>query len=381
MKVPLLDLKRQYDSIREEIEPAAKEVFESQWFIHGPRAEEFEKAMAEYCGSEYAVGVASGSDALLISLMSAGVGQDALVITTPFTFFATAGAVARIGAKPVFVDIDEKTYNLDPEKLKELIDTMDDGQRSKIKAVIPVHLYGQCADMEPILEIARDLDITVIEDAAQAIGAEYKFASGSIKRAGSMGDYGCFSFFPSKNLGAFGDGGMVITNNRELMERLKIMRDHGQSPKYYYHLIGGNFRLDALQAAVLSIKLKHLDSWSEGRIENAGKYRELFSKNGLPDTLLPVKKEERHIYNQYVINAGDKRDLLKEHLLASGIGCEIYYPLCLHEQKCFQYLGYNSGEFPVSENAAKNTLAIPVFSELNDDEIAYVVDIISDFVN
>lgn len=381
MKVPLLDLKRQYEIIREEIEPAAIEVFESQWFIHGPRVEEFEKAMAEYCGSEYAVGISSGSDALLISLMSAGIGQDDRVITTPYTFFATAGAVARVGAKPIFVDIDEKTYNLDPEKLKEKIDSMDDNQRSKLKAIIPVHLYGQCADMEPILDIARDLDLVVIEDAAQAIGAEYKFSSGSIKRAGSMGDYGCFSFFPSKNLGAFGDGGMVITNNRELGERLKVMRDHGQNPKYYYNLIGGNFRLDALQAAILSIKLKYLDHWSEGRIENAAKYQELFSKKGLPATVLPFKKEERHIYNQYIINVGGKRDLLKEHLLAKGIVCEIYYPLCLHEQKCFQYLGYNSGEFPVAENAAKNTLAIPVFAELEDDEIFYVVDIISNFIN
>lgn len=381
MKVPLLDLTRQYDSIREEIESAAIEVFESQRFIHGPRVEEFESAMAEYCGSKYAVGVSSGSDALIISLMCAGIGQDDLVVTTPFTFFATAGAIARVGAKPVFVDIDDKTYNLDPAKLRELVSSLSEEERSKLKAVIPVHLYGQCADMEPILETAAKYDLTVIEDAAQAIGSEYRFSDGSVKRAGSMGDYGCFSFFPSKNLGAFGDAGMVITNSRELSERLKIMRDHGQDPKYYYQFIGGNFRLDALQAAILSIKLRQLDQWSEGRIKNAEKYRKLFNEKDVSGIILPFKKEARHIYNQYIISTEKNRDSLKEYLIDNGIGCEIYYPLCLHEQKCFKYLGYRSGDFPVSEKAAKNTLAIPVFSELTSEEISYVVDIISDFAN
>ncbi len=381
MKVPLLDLTRQYDTIRDEIESAAIEVFESQRFIHGPKVEEFEQAMAEYCGSKYAVGVSSGSDALLISLMSAGIGQGDLVITTPFTFFATAGAIARVGAKPVFADIDSDTYNLDPVKFKELLYSLGKDQAARVKAVIPVHLYGQCADMEPILEAAQEFGLIVIEDAAQAIGSEYRFSDGSVKRAGSMGDYGCFSFFPSKNLGAFGDAGMVTTNSPELNERLKTMRDHGQNPKYYYRMIGGNFRLDALQAAILSIKLKYLDKWSKGRIKNAGIYKKLFHEKNISDIMLPVEKEVRHIYNQYVINTGESRDSLKEYLLANGVGCEIYYPLCLHEQDCFKYLEYKSNDFPVSEKAAKNTLAIPIFSELTGEELGYVSDIIGDFFN
>jgi len=381
LKVPLLDLTRQYESIREEIESAAIEVFESQRFIGGPKIEEFERVMAEYCGSKYAVGVSSGSDALLISLMVEGIGSGDLVITTPYTFFATAGAIARVGAKPVFVDINEKTYNIDPEKLNELVNSFNDGQRSKLKAIIPVHLYGQCADMGPILETAKELGIIVIEDAAQAIGSEYEFGDASVKRAGSMGDYGCFSFFPSKNLGAFGDGGMVTTNSRESYNRLKSMRNHGQNPKYYYESVGGNFRLDALQAAILTIKLKYLDQWSERRIKNAETYRTLFEQKGISGIELPYKKEARHIYNQYVINAGAKRDSLKEYLLSNGIGCEIYYPLCLHEQECFKYLSYNSGDFPVSEEAAKNTLAIPVYPELDQEELSYIVDIFDDFIN
>lgn len=379
MKVPLLDLKKQYDSIRDEIEPAASEVFETQYFIGGPNVEDFERKIADYCGCKYAVGVSSGSDALLISLMVAGIGQDDLVITTPYTFFATAGAVARVGAKPVFVDINEQTYNLDPDKMDELISGLNTEQHSRLKAIIPVHLYGQCADMEPILKIAKENGLLVIEDAAQAIGAEYRFSDGSVKRAGTMGDYGCFSFYPTKNLGAFGEGGLVTCNDEALDKKLRIYRNHGDVRRYYHDFIGGNFRLDALQAAILNIKLKYLDKWSDERIYIASSYKTLFEEKTVNDIVLPFKKEERHIYHQYVINAGEQRDSLKEYLLENDVGCEIYYPVSLHEQKCFSYLGYKSGDFPVSEKAAKTSLAIPVYPELTTEQQAYIVDIISDF--
>jgi dTDP-4-amino-4,6-dideoxygalactose transaminase len=379
LEVSLLDLKKQYDSIRDEIVRAALEVFETQYFIGGPNVEDFERKIADYCGCKYAVGVSSGSDALLISLMVAGIGQDDLVITTPYTFFATAGAIARIGAKPVFVDINEQTYNLDPEKLGELISGLDTDQRSRIKAIIPVHLYGQCADMEPILKIAKEYGFLVIEDAAQAVGAEYRFSDGSVKKAGTMGDYGCFSFYPTKNLGAFGEGGLVTCNDEALDKKLRIFRNHGDVRRYYHEYIGGNFRLDALQAAILKIKLKYLDKWSDERIYNAASYKTLFEEKTVNDIVLPVEKEERHIYHQYVINAGEQRDSLKEYLLENVVGCEVYYPVSLHEQKCFSYLGYKSGDFPVSEKAAKTSLAIPVFPELTADELSYVVDIISNF--
>ncbi|MGD9162677.1 MAG: DegT/DnrJ/EryC1/StrS family aminotransferase [Desulfobacteraceae bacterium] len=381
MKVPLLDLKKQYDSIRDEIVPAALEVFESQRFSFGPKVEEFERAMAEYCGSGYAVGVSSGSDALLMSLMVAGIGRGDLVITTPYTFFATAGAIARVGADPVFVDIDERTYNIDPRKLKEYVSDLSAEKRSKIKAIIPVHLYGQCADMEPILEIAGELgpDVKVIEDAAQAIGAEYRFSDGKIKKAGTMGDYGCFSFYPTKNLGAFGEGGLVTCNDKDLYDQLKTFRNHGDTSRYVHEYVGGNFRLESLQAAILTIKLKYLDKWTDKRIYNAASYKTLFEEKTVDDIALPYKKEERHIYHQYVINAGEQRDSLKEYLLENGVGCEVYYPVPLHEQKCFSYLGYKSGDFPVSEKASKISLAIPVFPELTKDEQVYIVDIISNF--
>jgi dTDP-4-amino-4,6-dideoxygalactose transaminase len=379
LKVPLLDLQKQYDSIRDEIVPAALEVFETQYFIGGPNVEDFERKIADYCGSTYAVGVSSGSDALILSLMVAGIGQGDLVITTPYTFFATAGAIVRMGAKPVFVDIDEETYNVDPEKIREFISGCSDEERSHLKAIIPVHLYGQCADMEPILAIAKEYDLIVIEDAAQAIGAEYRFSDGSVKRAGTMGDYGCFSFYPTKNLGAFGEGGLITCNKEALNKMLRIYRNHGDVKRYYHDYIGGNFRLDALQAVILKIKLKYLDKWTDERIYNASSYKLLFEEKNVNDIRLPFKKEERHIYHQYVINAGERRDALKEYLQKNEIGCEVYYPVPLHEQKCFSYLGYKSGDLPISENASKTSLAIPVYPELKKEEQEYIVDKISNF--
>ena len=380
MKVPLLDLKAQFEGIKDEIMTVVEDVFDSQQFILGPRVEAFEKTVADYCGCKYAVGVSSGSDALLISLMAAGVGQGDLVITTPYTFFASAGCIARVGATPIFVDIDERTYNMDPDKLDRTLSALDDQYKARIKAIMPIHLFGQCAEMEAILETARNADMVVIEDAAQAIGAEYAFSDGSIKRAGSMGEYGCFSFFPSKNLGAFGDGGMVTTDREDHYEYLKIMRTHGASPKYYHAVIGGNFRLDALQAAILSVKLKYLDGWTGRRIENARLYRHLFQKKGLEKFLsLPLEKEKRHIYNQYVIRVKNRRDELKQFLSERGIGSEIYYPVPLHMQDCFKYLNYRPEDYPLSADAAAKTLALPIYPELSEEQICYVVDIIDSF--
>jgi dTDP-4-amino-4,6-dideoxygalactose transaminase len=380
LKVPLLDLKKQYEKIKDEIMLAAEEVFKSQQFILGPKVEELEERIAEYSGCEYAVGVSSGTDALLISLMTAGVVHGDMVITTPYTFFATVGAITRLGALPVFVDIDKRTYNIDPAKLAEVLGSMNKAQRSRIKAVIPVHLYGQCADMEIIIKIAGEYNLIVIEDAAQAIGAEYKFSDGSIKRAGSMGDYGCFSFYPTKNLGAFGEGGMVTTNNGDIYKRLKILRNHGDVGRYNHDYIGGNFRLDALQAAILLVKLRYLDEWTERRIRNADTYRDLFKDAGISDISLPFKKENRHIYNQFVIRVKDKRDELKKFLTDKGIGCEIYYPVPLHIQKCFRDLiSYKMEDFPVSMESASSTLALPIYPELSKGQLRYVVDTVKNF--
>jgi dTDP-4-amino-4,6-dideoxygalactose transaminase len=357
---------------------AAKEVFESQQFILGPKVQELEEKIAAYSGCRYAVGVSSGTDALLISLMSAGIGHGDLVITTPFTFFATVGAIVRVGARPVFVDIDKSTYNVDPVKLDETIGSMTEEQKSRLKAIVPIHLYGQCADMEPILKTAKTHGLFVIEDAAQAIGSEYELSDKTVKRAGSMGNYGCFSFFPSKNLGAFGDGGMVTTNEAENYEKLKIMRVHGSEPKYYHKLVGGNFRLDALQASVLIVKLGYLDAWTEKRRENARRYRDLIQQEGLDSSgiHLPGEKEKRHIYNQFVIGVDLDRDGLRDYLLRNGVGSEVYYPVPLHLQECFGYLGYGPQDFPVSEDAARRTLALPIYPELTPDDIHYVVDIL-----
>ena len=381
MKVPLLDLKKQFEKIKSEVMAAAEEVFSSQRFILGPKVDELEEKIAEYCQCDFAIGVSSGTDALLISLMTAKVGAGDLVITSPYTFFATVGSVARVGAIPIFVDVDPQTYNMDPVKLEATISSMHDEERSKLKAIIPVHLFGQCAEMEPILETARKYRLTMIEDAAQAIGSEYQFADGSVKRAGSMGEYGCFSFFPSKNLGAFGDGGMVTTNSEEIYDRLKIMRVHGGRPKYYHKVLGGNFRLDALQAAILTVKLKYLDEWSNMRVKNANLYRKLFKEAEIDGITLPLEKEKRHIYNQFVIRVDKSRDEIKEFLGEKGVGCEIYYPVPLHLQECFKYLNYKEKDFPVSEDAAANTLALPIYPEMEPQQIEYVVDIIRQFYN
>ena len=374
MKVPLLDLKKQYNKIREEVMSTVKEVFESQVFILGPKVQELEEKIAEYCGAKYAVGVSSGTDALLIALMTEGIGQGDIVVTTPYSFFATVGVIARVGAVPLFVDIDEHTYNMDPVKLAERLGSLNNEQRARLKAIIPVHLFGQCADMEPIIRIAREYGLIVVEDAAQAIGAEYEFSDGTIKKAGSMGDYGCFSFYPTKNLGAFGEGGMVICNDEILYRRLKVFRNHGDVSRYSHQYVGGNFRLDALQAAILLIKLKYLEEWTEARINNAGIYKELSLKNNLPDIEFPLEKGKRHIYNQFIIKVRDGRDGLKQFLSEKGIGCEIYYPVPLHLQECFKNLKYGVGDLPVSENAALNTLALPVYPELTRDQLSYVVD-------
>jgi dTDP-4-amino-4,6-dideoxygalactose transaminase len=375
MKVPLLDLKLQYQTIKEEVMKVTEEIFESQYFILGPRVEALEKEIAEYCSSKHAAGVSSGTDALLISLMAADIGAGDSVITPTYTFFATAGSIVRAGARPVFVDIDAETYNISSESICRVIDDMTGEERDKLKAIIPVHLYGQCCDMDSILEIAEKYNLVVIEDAAQAIGAEYKR-----RRAGSMGDFGCFSFFPSKNLGAFGDGGMVTTDSDEFFDKLRMLRVHGSHSKYYHSKVGGNFRLDAFQAAIVSVKLNYLDGWTEARQANADKYRELFIDAGLDDIVhLPTEKENRHIYNQFVISLKEKRDDLRMFLTDAGIGTEIYYPVPMHLQDCFSNLNYRKGDFPAGEYAASHTLALPVYPELSYEQQAYVVEKIREF--
>ena len=375
MNVPLLDLKAQYQGLKQEIMSAIETVAESQYFIMGPKVIQLEKEIAAYCTTAHAVGVSSGTDALLIALMAADIGPGDRVLTTPYTFFATVGSIARVGATPVFVDIDPLTYNISCDHLKQVIETMGSEDKKALKAIIPVHLYGQCADMDPILALAQKEGLLVIEDAAQAIGAEYKGC-----RAGSMGNMGCFSFFPSKNLGAFGDGGMVITNDDTYQEKLKMLRLHGSAVKYHHQRVGGNFRLDAIQAAVVSIKLKYLDGWTKGRQENAAKYRRLFKAAKLEEIIrLPVEIESRHIYNQFIIHCTRDRDKLRDFLTQNEIGTEIYYPLPMHQQECFTNLGYRKGDFPRAEDAAQKTLALPIYPELEDKQLEYVVQKIADF--
>lgn len=378
MAVPILDLKAQHAAIRDEVMVAIAEVFESQHFILGPRVKNLEVAVAEYSATSHAVGVSSGTDAILIALMAEDIGLGDEVITTPFSFFATAGCISRLGARPVFVDIDPVSFNIAPEKIAAAV-------TERTRAIIPVHLYGQAADMDPIMAVAKKHKLVVIEDGAQAIGAEYKG-----RRAGSIGHYGCFSFFPSKNLGAAGDGGMVVTNDEERADRLRILRAHGGAPKYYHSVIGGNFRLDALQAAVLLVKLKYLDGWTEGRQKNADIYRELFAKHDLiqndkgmkgahgvvPPQVVP---DRRHIYNQFVIRTS-RRDELQAFLQRQSIGTAIYYPVPFHMQQCFAYLGYEEGAFPESERAASEVLALPVYPELTRDMIEQVVAAIAEFI-
>jgi dTDP-4-amino-4,6-dideoxygalactose transaminase len=378
MGVPLLDLKAQHATIRTRVMAAIAEVMESQLFILGPQVKQLEQEVAAYSGCRHAVGVSSGTDALLVSLMAEGIGPGDEVITTPYSFFATAGCVSRVGARPVFVDIDPVSYNIDPSRIEAAV-------TPRTKAIIPVHLYGQTADMDPIMEIAKRRNLAVIEDGAQAIGAEYKG-----RRAGSIGHYGCFSFFPSKNLGGAGDGGMVTTNDDDRAERLRVMRAHGGKPKYYHGVIGGNFRLDTLQAAVLIVKLEHLDEWTAGRQKNADTYRRLFRKAGVvvepgamkgrKGLILPAElPNRRHIYNQFVIRV-DRRDDLRAHLKEKGIGNEVYYPVPFHMQKCYAGLGYKEGDFPASEAAARESLALPIYAELTESMMAEVVGVVAGFV-
>jgi len=376
MKVPLLDLKAQLDSIRPEVKAAVDEVLESTRYIMGPKVTELEKAVAAYCNAKYGVGVSSGTDALLIALMALDVRPGDLVLTTPYSFFATAGVVARLNAVPVFVDIDPETYNIDPQKIAEWFAAFPE-KVGKVKAIIPVHLYGQCADMDPILEIANKYDIPVIEDAAQAIGARYPSKTG-VKRAGAMGTMGCFSFFPSKNLGGIGDGGMVVTNDEKLAEKLVKLRNHGSHPKYYHAMIGGNFRLDPIQAAVLSVKLKYLDDWHAARQANAVYYDEHFNLNGLKKPHIAYRREY-HIYNQYILGVPGDRDALRKFLNEREIGHEVYYPVPFHLQECFKYLDYSKGDFPNSEYAAEHTIALPIYPELTDTMQQVVVDAIHEF--
>lgn len=376
MGVPLLDLKAHHESLHKEIMAAVDQAFRSQAFILGPDVGKLEERVSAYCQTKYGIGVSSGTDALLVALMALRIGPGDEVITTPYSFFATAGAIVRLGAKPVFVDIDPTTYNLDPSKI-------DQALTPKTKAIIPVHLYGQCADMGPIMDLAKQHTLGVIEDAAQAIGSEYRDG----RRACSMGTIGCLSFFPSKNLGCLGDGGMVVTNDPELAERMRVLRVHGSKPKYYHKMIGGNFRLDTIQAAVLNVKLNYLDGWTKKRQENAARYESLFKQSGpvragkvhLP---VPVYRESGakhyHIYNQFVLRV-ERRDALLAHLKEKGIGSEVYYPVSFHQQECFRYLGHKDGDFPESERAAKETIALPIYPELTESQQGEVVEAVAGF--
>ena len=367
--IPLLDLKAQHKAIREEVLTEIVRVVDSQKFILGEDVQKLEAEIAAYSGTKFAVGCASGSDALMLSLMALGVGAGDEVLTTPYTFFATAGAISRVGARPVFADVEENTFNLEPNRMADVLRV-----HPKIRAIIPVHLFGGCADMDPINQMAAERNIPVIEDAAQSIGSEYKG-----RRAGSMGQVGAFSFFPSKNLGGYGDGGMVTTNDPALAERLKALRIHGRTGTYFHEWIGVNSRLDALQAAILRVKFRHLDSWTAGRQEHAERYRRQFGSAAIPVTpCAPAPYQNRHVYNQFVIRCAN-RDGLKAHLKEQGIGSEVYYPLPLHLQPCFADLGYNKGDFPVSERLAGESLALPVHAEIAAEDIDHIADVIRSF--
>ncbi len=387
MRVPLLDLKPQYLYLKNKLDEAVLRVAKSQYFILGPEVRKMEEEFCSYLKCKHAIGVSSGTDALLLALMAIDIKPGDEVIVPTYSFFATAGVVSRLNAVPVLTDINPITYNLDPVDFERKI-------TPKTKAIIPVHLYGQSADMQPVVEIANKNNLKVIEDGAQAIGAEYKDG----QCAGTIGDIGCFSFFPSKNLGCYGDGGLVVTDDDELAHSLRIKRVHGGEPKYYHKVIGGNFRLDALQAAVLRVKLPHLNSWSQKRRENAERYDSFFIKAGLAEetgrinfddsnkVLLPkaIYKDFKqlknyHIYNQYIIKV-KKRDSLKEFLLNNEIGCEIYYPVPFHLQECFADLGYKDGDFPIAEAAGATTLALPIYPELTTGQQQFVVDKIKEFI-
>lgn len=387
MRVPLLDLKPQYHSLKKELDEAIIKVAESQYFILGPEVAGMEKEFCDYLGCKHALGVSSGTDALLLALMAIDIKPGDEVIVPTYSFFATAGVVSRLFATPVLVENDPVTFNMDPKDFEKKI-------TSKTKAVIPVHLYGQSADLDEIIKIAKKHNIIVIEDAAQAIGTQYKDG----RFVGTVGDIGCFSFFPSKNLGCYGDGGLVTTNNDELAKILTIKRVHGGEPKYYHKVIGGNFRIDALQSAVLRVKLPHLDNWSEKRRRNANRYTQLFKDAGLAEetgrtsfdemnkVLLPKavydssKVKNYHIYNQYIVRV-EKRDEIRDFLTKNEIGTEIYYPVPFHLQECFKDLGYKKGDFPISEFSADTSLALPIYPELSDDQLVYVVDTFKKFFN
>ncbi len=393
MRVPLLDLSEQYRLLGEPIRREFDQILQSQSFILGPKVEEFERALADYCGVRHALGVSSGTDAQLAMLMALGIGPGDAVITTAYTFFATAGCIARVGAAPLFVDIDPATFNLSPTALAAFLEQrchqnaagqlLDEAGRI-VRAIMPVHLFGLCCEMDPINQLAQRFGLTVIEDAAQAIGAEYPARSGP-RQAGTMSTAGSFSFYPSKNLGAAGDAGAIVCDDDQLAERFRIYRQHGMEPRYFHHVIGGNFRLDALQAAVLRLKLPYLDEWSAARRAVADVYRTEFERAGLTKTItLPAEPyrasglERHHIYHQYVIRS-PRRDELQKHLAAAEIGCAIYYPLGLHEQECFASLGYQRGDLPETERAALETLALPIFPELTGEMQRAVVAAIAEF--
>lgn len=386
MTVPLLDLKKQYQSLKSELDEALIRVAESQYFILGPEVEKMEKAFCEYLDCKYAIGVSSGTDALLVALMALDIQPGDEVIVPTYSFFATAGVVSRMNAVPVFADIDPVTFNIDPDGIEKKI-------TSKTKAIIPVHLYGQSCEMDKIMEIARKNNLKVVEDGAQAIGVQYKDG----RRVGTIGDIGCYSFFPSKNLGCFGDGGLVVSNDAELGEKLRILRVHGGKPKYYHKIIGGNFRLDAIQAAVLNVKLPHLDDWSAQRRRNAELYNKLFVEAGLAELTGKTKFDDKntvllpeavykdsgvknyHIYNQYIIRVHD-RDAVRKRLSDNGIGSEIYYPVPFHVQECFSSLGNKKGDFPLAEEAADDSIALPIYPELTEEQQKFVVDKIAEFI-
>ncbi len=376
MIVPLLDLSAQHEPIRKDILVAIERVIDKNSYILGEEVKVLESNVAAYCQTQFGIGVSSGTDALLVSLMALGIGSGDEVITTPLSFFATAGCISRLGAKPVFVDVDPVTLNLDSEKIKGAI-------TSRTRAILPVHLYGQCADMDPILAIAGEHGLPVIEDAAQAIGAEYRGG----RRAGSMGNVGCLSFFPSKNLGAMGDGGMVVTNDEALADRVRLLRTQGGRPKYYHKVVGGNFRLDTLQASILNVKLPYLDRWTSMRQQNAKRYETLFQESGLSDKIgLRIPKavyqesnvEHYHIYNQFILRVPN-RDALRANLKEQGIGSEIYYPVPLHLQECYQSLGYAKGDLPEAEKACEENLGLPIYPELQQDQLEFVVETIRNF--
>ena len=391
MKIPLLDLKPQTKEFRKEIIDAVTRVIDSTQYILGPEVSLLEQSVADYCGVPYAVGVSSGTDALLVSLMGLGIGPGDYVLTSPYTFFATMGSILRVGALPVFADIEADSMNIDPAYMADLLEK-DRKNGSRIKALMPVHLFGQCAEMASIMELANEYGVQVIEDAAQAIGSDFPFQADGKKRwkrAGSMGNAGCFSFFPSKNLGGIGDGGMVVTSDEKFAEKLRSLRNHGAQPKYYHSIVGGNFRLDPIQACVLNIKIHHLDKWHRARYRNSQLYRKLFADAGLIGdhvTLPPEKFKQaegaennnHHIYNQFVIRV-QQRDRLRDYLSLNNIGCEVYYPLCLHQQECLKPYGLAGGSFSVAEQAANETLALPIYPELQLYHLEYIVETIRKF--